>query len=133
MNLGGGGINGAGLNMTGSGTLGGVLILSGSNTYTGGTKITQGTLAVGSDTAIPGGAASLTFNGGTLQYRNYASGYSFNNIPNLSLGAASGATTPSTLNGSISGSSALTFVGPGTPILAGSNNFTGGTTITGGR
>ena len=44
----------------------GTLTLTGANTYTGTTYITQGTLAVSSDANLGGGAA-VSFNGGTLQ------------------------------------------------------------------
>lgn len=44
----------------------GRLILTGANTYTGGTTITEGTLAVGHDTALGTGPATLR-NGSTLQ------------------------------------------------------------------
>jgi autotransporter-associated beta strand protein len=60
-NLGGAGINGAGLIMNGSGTL----TLLGANTYTGGTKVNSGTLIVGASGALPDGNVSIT--GGTLQ------------------------------------------------------------------
>ena len=45
----------------------GTLTLSGTNTYTGGTFISGGTLAVTADTNL-GGAGTITINGGTLQY-----------------------------------------------------------------
>ncbi|HUB27533.1 MAG TPA: autotransporter-associated beta strand repeat-containing protein, partial [Tepidisphaeraceae bacterium] len=89
-NLGGTGINDAGLNVN-SGSATGVLTLTGSNTYSGGTTITNGVLAITSDAVIPGGDADLSFNGGVLEFKNYASSYSFNNVTNLNLGAATGA------------------------------------------
>jgi autotransporter-associated beta strand protein len=60
-NLGGAGINGAGLTMNGSGTL----TLLGQSTYTGGTAVNSGTLVVGASGALPDGKISIT--GGTLQ------------------------------------------------------------------
>ena len=44
----------------------GMLALSGTNTYTGGTTLTSGTLSVGNDSAL--GTGALTLNGGTLQF-----------------------------------------------------------------
>ena len=44
----------------------GTLVLSGTNTYTGGTAINGGTLAVSSDANLGAAAGGLTFNGGTL-------------------------------------------------------------------
>jgi autotransporter-associated beta strand protein len=85
-NLGGAGINGAGLNMNGLGTL----ILSGANTYTGGTTVSSGTLIAASVlptgplTIATGAAAhlassigtttltSLAINGGNLDIANNA-------------------------------------------------------------
>ncbi|HET9904492.1 MAG TPA: autotransporter-associated beta strand repeat-containing protein, partial [Xanthobacteraceae bacterium] len=43
------------------------ITLSASNTYTGGTTITQGTLAVSSDANLGDAAGALTLSGGTLQ------------------------------------------------------------------
>jgi len=63
-----------------------------------------------------------------LQFNNYTSTISFTN-GNTTLGAAIGA--PSTLSGSI-GSSNLTYNGPGTLVLTGSNNFGGNTNINAG-
>ncbi|HUB23954.1 MAG TPA: autotransporter-associated beta strand repeat-containing protein [Tepidisphaeraceae bacterium] len=103
----------------------GVTTLSGSNSYTGGTNLDAGTLAITSDAAINYGG--INFNGGTLQFDNYTSTLSFN--ANLSLGAAAG--SPATLAGTIYGSS-LTYVGPGTLILSGSNGYNGSTNINAG-
>src|SRR4030095_12257591 len=52
-NLGGTGINGVGLNVNG----GGILILDGTNTYTGTTIVGNGTVKVGTATAYPSGSA----------------------------------------------------------------------------
>lgn len=54
----------AGTALTKSGP--GVLTLSGANTYSGPTQITQGTLAVSSDSNL-GAGANISFGGGTLQ------------------------------------------------------------------
>jgi autotransporter-associated beta strand protein len=120
--------------LSGSGSLTkigiGVQTLSGSDSHTGGTLIQAGVLAITADRAINNTAGGLTFGSGTLQLNNYASNLSFANVANLHLGAAAG--TASTLNGAITGTSALAFAGPGTFVLAGANTYTGGTTITGG-
>ncbi len=76
----------------------------------------------------------MTFGGGTLQLINYASSNlpvaAFNSVTNVSLGAATG--TASSLSTPIAGSSALTFVGPGTLVLLGNNTYTGVTAVNGG-
>ena len=124
-NLGGGGATltlpgtnaltgGNNLAVVGSGTV----ALTGSNNFTGTTTLSGGTLAISSDAAI-NSTSGITFSGGTLQFNNYATTSSlaaFNNVANLKLGAASG--TPSTLNSAaITGTSVLTYVGPGTLVL----------------
>ena len=58
-NLGGGGINGSGLTMNGSGTL----TLLGTNTYTGGTIVNSGKLIVGASGALPTGTLAINNNG----------------------------------------------------------------------
>jgi fibronectin-binding autotransporter adhesin len=110
------------INQVGSG----VTTLTGSNSYSGGANLNGGTLAITSDAAIDNGGG-LNFNGGTLQFNNYTSTLSFN--ANLSLGAALG--TPATLAGTLGGGS-LTYVGPGTLILSGSNNYNGATDLNAG-
>lgn len=96
----------------------GTLLLSGSNTYTGATFINEGTLQIGSTTALPSGSALTLANGATLAMQgfsasaaslNFAGGarVSFNlGTPGTTLLALSGA-----LNKSGSGSYFLDFSG----------------------
>jgi len=89
----------------------GQTILTGINTYTGGTLISGGTLQFGTDTAqvssIGSGAVSLT-NGGVLALGQYNS---------------------FTLSNTISGDGQLVQSGNGATILTGNNTYTGGTAI----
>jgi autotransporter-associated beta strand protein len=94
---------------TGSGTL----LLTGSNTYTGGTTISAGTLQLGDGTSGNDGApgtGSVT-NNAALVYNLY------------------GSQTPSY---AISGSGNLIKAGPGTLTLSTNNTCTGATTVNGG-
>ncbi len=115
-----------------SGTGGGIVTLSGDNTYSGVTAINGGTLAISNNDNINNGPGGITFGGGTLQLNNYTSNLNFSDQA-VQLGVASGDT--STLAGTITngvGTGSLTYEGPGTLTLAGDNTYTGGTTINGG-
>ena len=50
-----------------SGTGSGTLIVTADNTYTGGTYLASGTLAINADAALRATAGALAFGGGTLQ------------------------------------------------------------------
>jgi fibronectin-binding autotransporter adhesin len=100
--------------LLGSGTLTksgpGVVVLSGSNGYTGGTTIDSGTLQIGD-----GGTGSIegdvTVNGGVLAF---------------------GRSDAVTFGGTITGAGGLAMVGAGTTTLTGANAFSGGTTLASG-
>ena len=121
--------------ITGTGSLtktgGGVLVLTGTNTYTGGTYINGGTLSTDWDGALGAASAGLSFNGGTLKILN-----DFSSARSITLESAGGIFNTNsytmTLSGLISGAGGLQKVGPGTLILGGTNGantYLGATTI----
>ena len=129
----GGNIVGSGsLNKTGAG----VLTLSGSNSYTGATNVTTGTLALGSNTAL-GSATAVTVSA------ELATGSFTNSVGAVTLTSGSitgGGTLVGTgytvRAGSVSavlgGTGALTKTTVGTVTLSGSNTYTGLTTVSAG-
>ena len=88
----------------------GALILSGDNTYTGGTIISDGTLQLGNGGTTGSIVGNVTDNG-TLAFNR-------SNTVNFP--------------GVISGSGAVTQLGPGTVILTANNSYSGGTNLDGG-
>jgi autotransporter-associated beta strand protein/T5SS/PEP-CTERM-associated repeat protein len=127
-------ISGAG-NLTKANT--GMLVLTGSNSYTGGTTITGGTLLVVNPNALGASSNPLAVNGGTLDLNGYnvavgtlsgSSGALISGGTGITVNQSSNATYAGTIqNGS--GTPALTKDGPATLTLTGNNNYTGGTTI----
>ncbi|MEA2711676.1 MAG: fibronectin-binding autotransporter adhesin, partial [Phycisphaerales bacterium] len=113
MNLGGNGINNAGLTMNGTGTL----ILTGTNTYTGGTIVTGGMLQVGQASD----AAPLTNPLG-------APAAAVTNSATLSFGSSQSVTVPNV----ISGAGTVAQTGSGTTTLNSANTYTGPTAVAGG-
>jgi autotransporter-associated beta strand protein len=120
---------------TGSWTMAGqgTLTLIGVNTYSGGTNLNGGTLAVGSDSNL--GTGALSFNGGTLEA--LAAGGGIVSSKAIALNSAGGtfladAGTASALSGAITGTGSWTKSGPGTLTLTGANTYSGGTTVSAG-
>ena len=110
---------------------GGTTILTGANTYSGGTAINGGVLRVSSDANLGAGAGALSFNGGALQTTADIS-----SARAVSLVGAGGfitdAGTTLTLSTAVSGAGSLAKDGAGTLALAADNSYTGGTSINAG-
>ncbi|MCW6528634.1 autotransporter-associated beta strand repeat-containing protein [Sphingomonas sp. MMSM20] len=111
--------------------LAGTLILSGANSYTGGTAITGGVLSVSADANLGDAVGGLSLNGGTL---NTTATFGSNRAVDLA-GTGTFRTdggTALTLNGAVSGTGALTKDGTGSLVLTADNGYTGGTAIAAG-
>jgi fibronectin-binding autotransporter adhesin len=128
----------------------GTLILSGANTYAGGTFLNAGTIGIGNSQALstgtltmqPGTSLQAEGNGFTVANPIFLNGngnFDTNGftlalsgaianfgVPGGSLGGSAGVQTFLTFPGS------LTKLGQGTLILTGTDTYTGGTTITAG-
>lgn len=113
----------------------GTLVLSGTNSYTGGTLLNAGTLSVSADGNLGQAAGGLAFNGGVLR----VTGTSFTSTSRVVTWGNNGggfdiadAANSFTLSQALSGTGALAKLGAGTLILTGTNSHTGGTTISAG-
>ncbi len=124
---------------TDAGTL---YLFNGGNTYSGGTVINGGTLQIAAGASLGSSSALTTINSGTLSF-NPSTGAtaSFGATRNIALGSSSstiyvgtGSTFP--IGGVISDSTSagtLNKSGAGTLALSGTNTYSGGTTISGGK
>ncbi|MBN9245369.1 MAG: autotransporter-associated beta strand repeat-containing protein, partial [Mesorhizobium sp.] len=108
---------------------GGTLVLTGANTYGGGTQLVGGTLSVSSDGNLGAASGALTIDGGTLQ--NTAALTSARNVTLLSGGGILQADADLTLTGAVAGGGTLTKAGAGTLRLSGANSY-GGTVVSAG-
>jgi outer membrane autotransporter protein len=116
-----------------SGTLTLLPSTPGGNTYSGGTFLNAGVLAVGADNALGAPTGGLTFSGGTLQLTN-----SFNLAATrqITLNAPGGTIDTNgnntTISQGITGAGQLTKLGAGILTLTGTSSYSGGTTIAAG-
>jgi fibronectin-binding autotransporter adhesin len=119
-------------------------VLSGTNTYSGDTTVSAGTLKLGSSVVIPDGTGkgNVTVNG-TLDLNAYSetvnglSGTGTVNTvaggtPTLTVGANGQTSAFGGIITNTAGSLTLIKTGTGTLTLSGNNSYSGGTTITGG-
>ncbi len=127
---GAGGGTGGGLTMSGTKIL---FLTNGTNTYSGGTTISSGTLNVSADPSLGRLTDGITINTGTLQ-----AGASFSSPRAITLTGGAIFDTPAgatnlMLSGLISGSGSINKTSPGTLTISGAaNNFSGGSTATAG-
>jgi autotransporter-associated beta strand protein len=129
-----GSISGTGaVDKTGAGVLTLAPAAANGNTYSGGTTIDQGTIAVGADNALGATTGGLTFNSGTLQLTT-----SFDLAGTRAITLAAGGGTidtqsfNTTLTQAVSGTGALTKAGSGSLLMTGVSTYSGPTTVAAG-
>jgi autotransporter-associated beta strand protein len=131
----------------------GTITLTGANTFTNGTTLSAGTLALDSDTAL--GTGALNIGGGTaldatlpgiVQTNNNAQSwdgnFTFDGTYSLNLGAGAVTLTGNrtvtvnantlTVGGPISGGYGITKAGAGTLLLSGHSTYSGATSVSNG-
>ncbi|NGM51102.1 autotransporter outer membrane beta-barrel domain-containing protein [Caulobacter sp. 602-2] len=109
----------------------GVLVLSGPNSYTGGTTLRGGEVRIGSSAALGATSGVLVFDGGRLTATaDLSLGHDLSLLKDGQISTGSGVNA--TLDGAIGGAGALVKDGAGTLVLAGDAAHTGGTRILAG-
>ena len=107
----------------------GTLVLTGVNTYSGGTAINGGAVQVSADNNLGAATGPLSFNGGAL-----ATTASFTSGRSTTINSGGGTfdvapSTTLTMSGAIGGAGALSKSNAGTLVLTATNTYAGGTTI----
>jgi len=115
----------------------GAIDLTGTNNYTGGTTLTNGTFGITTDSNIGGASSSINFNGGILRINGTTLTTMGSHVVNWSSfnGGFDIATSSNTftVNSNISGTGSMTVAGAGILVLSGANSYTGGTILKGGE
>jgi autotransporter-associated beta strand protein len=116
---------GGGLAKAGVGTL----VLSGANSYAGGTFLNAGVINVTADNNLGAASGALTFNGGALQL-----GAAFNTARDVVLNSGTIDTNGfnTTFSGAFSGAGGLTKQGAGILTLSGASAYAGPTSVDAG-
>jgi fibronectin-binding autotransporter adhesin len=110
----------------------GTLVLTGTNTYTGGTRIEGGTLRVSADGNLGQADGALTFDGGTLHTTATLTAARAATLEDGGGAFVTDTSTTLTLTGAVDGAGSLIKAGAGTLVLAADNSYGGGTTISAG-
>ena len=136
-----GAITGSGGNLIVATTGSSTLTLTGANTYSGSTTVSSGTLALTGTGSIANSSLTVATSS-TFDISGTTSGATVQGLSGagtVTLGSQaltvneSPSSTTTTFSGNIGGSGgSLIKTGPGTLILTGSNNYTGGTTVSAG-
>ena len=136
-----GSISGSGALLLSSSNVGTFTLSTGNNTFSGGTVVNGGTLALGHATNTLPDAGNITIDGASavLNLGSNADTVGLVTVKNgasiLGTGTLTGtayATESGTIAANLSGSGALNKTTAGTLVLSGSNSYTGGSTISEG-
>lgn len=112
-------------------TSGGTLVLSGANSYAGGTRILAGIVEVSADNNLGEAASAIALSGGTLATTaSFDTGRSVSLSNQGTVAVAEGTTLG--LTGIIDGTGQFRKDGLGTLVLIGANSYGGGTVIVAG-
>ncbi len=106
----------------------GTLVLTGANSYTGGTAINRGTIRIASDANLGDAAGGLSLDGGTLNTTADLVSARAVTLAGSSAFLTDGGTTL-TLGGAVSGVGGLTKGGTGTLMLTGTGSYAGATNV----
>jgi fibronectin-binding autotransporter adhesin len=122
-------VSGAGLvRKSGAGTV----VLSGVNTYAGGTAIDAGTLAISQSSNLGANSGAVTVNAATLEVTNSFSTNRLFSVANSASTFQVDGAQIFTIASAVSGSGTLNKSGTGKLVLSGANTYTGATIIAGG-